>query len=450
MQAPSPITKPGPGRVERAHRERRVDVLGDEPAHRAEAGEDQRGDRGLGAAREDDVGLAAPDRRGALADRGRAGRAGRDGREVRAGDAELDRDLAARGVDERRGDEERRDAVGAALEEDLLLLGDRRDAADRGADEDADPRRVELLDTRLVPGLLRGGDGEEDVAIHPPRLLGRDQRRGIEATHLAGDPDRELARVEALDEPDPAAARDGRLPGREGIEADRGDGAEGGDGDATHEAKSVDHPVRSRAWPTRPNAPPSSTRLVPFPPMEAELVRELPLGDGWAYEPKWDGFRGVLENVGGELRLWSRNGRPLLRYFPELQPLGELLPPRSAIDGEIVIDIDGAIDFDAMQTRLHPAESRIRRLSAEIPAQFIGFDVLLWEGIREWRAAVRRAPRGARARCGRLHAVAVGGRPATQALGVARRARGARPRRRRRQAARPAGRARRRAARSSR
>ena len=60
--------------------------------------------------------------------------------------------------------------------------------------------------------------------------------------------------------------------------------------------------------------------------MEAELVSELPAGGGWRYEPKWDGFRGVLENDGGELALWSRNGRPLLRYFPELRPLGELMP----------------------------------------------------------------------------------------------------------------------------
>ena len=149
-----------------------------------------------------------------------------------------------------------------------------------------------------------------------------------------------------------------------------------------------------------PERPAELDPLVPFPPMEAELVRELPLGDGWAYEPKWDGFRGVLENAGGELRLWSRNGRPLLRYFPELRPLGELLPPRSAIDGEIVIDIDGAIDFDAMQTRLHPAESRIRRLSGEIPARFVGFDVLVWEGAAGVAAAVRRAARRARARCG--------------------------------------------------
>src|SRR5881392_2780281 len=119
---------------------------------------------------------------------------------------------------------------------------------------------------------------------------------------------------------------------------------------------------------------------VPFPPMEAELVAELPGGGGWRYEPKWDGFRGVLENDGGELALWSRNGRPLLRYFPELRPLGEQLPPHSALDGEIVIARGGALDFDAMQMRLHPAESRVRKLSAEIPATFVAFDLLLWKG----------------------------------------------------------------------
>jgi len=119
---------------------------------------------------------------------------------------------------------------------------------------------------------------------------------------------------------------------------------------------------------------------VPFPPMEAELVAELPSADGWQYEPKWDGFRGVLENDGGELALWSRNGRPLLRYFPELRPLGDLLPPHSALDGEIVISRDGKLDFDAMQMRLHPAESRVRKLSAEIPADFVAFDILLWKG----------------------------------------------------------------------
>jgi len=133
--------------------------------------------------------------------------------------------------------------------------------------------------------------------------------------------------------------------------------------------------------------------------MEAELVRELPLGDGWQYEPKWDGFRGVLENDDGELALWSRNGRPLLRYFPELRPLGDLLPPHSALDGEIVIERRGRLDFDAMQMRLHPAESRVRKLSAEIPAQFIAFDVLLWgdkpvhkSPLEERRAVLEKLP----------------------------------------------------------
>ena len=135
--------------------------------------------------------------------------------------------------------------------------------------------------------------------------------------------------------------------------------------------------------------------------MEAELVRELPHGSGWQYEPKWDGFRGILENDGGELALWSRNERPLLRYFPELRPLGESLPDYCALDGEIVIERDGRLDFDAMQMRLHPAESRIRKLSAEIPAQFVAFELLLWKGEpihrlpleRRRRELVRRAKR---------------------------------------------------------
>jgi ATP-dependent DNA ligase len=122
--------------------------------------------------------------------------------------------------------------------------------------------------------------------------------------------------------------------------------------------------------------------------MEALLVEEIPTGEKWQYEPKWDGFRGVLENDGGELALWSRNGRPLLRYFPELRPLGDLLPPHSAVDGEIVIERDGKLDFDAMQMRLHPAESRIRKLAAETPSTYIAFDVLLWNG-----EAIHRKPR---------------------------------------------------------
>src|SRR5207248_7291905 len=142
---------------------------------------------------------------------------------------------------------------------------------------------------------------------------------------------------------------------------------------------------------------------VPFPPMEAQLVKELPDSNRWQFEPKWDGFRGVLENDGGEPALWSRNGRPLLRYFPELRPLGGLLPPHSAVDGEIVIARDGVLDFDSMQLRLHPAESRVRKLSAEIPAEFIAFDVLLWDGetvhkrpLQERRAELERVGDGFR------------------------------------------------------
>src|SRR5699024_7065140 len=132
--------------------------------------------------------------------------------------------------------------------------------------------------------------------------------------------------------------------------------------------------------------------------------------------PKWDGFRGVLENAGDELALWSRNERPLLRYFPELRPLGELLPPQSALDGESVIARDGALDFDAMQMRLHPAESRIRKLSGEIPAEYVVFDMLLWEGEPVWKLdlAERRA---------RVEALRAGGfrvSPATHELDDAR------------------------------
>jgi len=133
-------------------------------------------------------------------------------------------------------------------------------------------------------------------------------------------------------------------------------------------------------------------------------VKELPSGEGWQYEPKWDGFRGVLENDGGELALWSRNERPLLRYFPELRPVGEALPPHTALDGEIVIEREGHLDFDAMQMRLHPAESRVRKLAAEIPAQYVVFDLLLWDGEEVWRRPLEerraelaeRAPEGVR------------------------------------------------------
>src|SRR5438093_1478302 len=166
--------------------------------------------------------------------------------------------------------------------------------------------------------------------------------------------------------------------------------------------------------------------------MEAQLVKELPDSNGWQFEPKWDGFRGVLENDGGELALWSRNGRPLLRYFPELRPLGELLPPHSAVDGEIVIARDGVLDFDSMQMRLHPAESRVRKLSAEIPAEFIVFDLLLWNGdpvhqrpLEERRAELEQVANGFRlspatAKTGDRRASRVGGAASARRRGALR------------------------------
>ena len=211
------------------------------------------------------------------------------------------------------------------------------------------PTRVgsHVLEPRVVPGLLGGGDGEQDVAVHAPRLLRRDEAPTVEAPHLRRDPHGVLGRVERLDPADPAPARDRRLPRGRRVEPDRRDGSETGDDDTSHGAESVlaerphDDGQRDLSWSTVGRRPRYGCRVrvrrssepverpadldpvVPFPPMEAELVRELPEGDEWEYEPKWDGFRGVLENAGGELRLWSRNGRPLLRYFPELRPLGE-------------------------------------------------------------------------------------------------------------------------------
>ena len=237
---------------------------------------------------------------------------------------------------------------------------------------------------------------DQDVALELARLLRRGDRGRVEVLDLAGDPHREVARVEGLDQVDAALAGERRAPRRRHVEAERRDRPDAGDrypfaliahraslvirfGHARRERDPIPR-SRSRRW--RPSS-----------------CASCPQGDGWQYEPKWDGFRGVLENVGGELALWSRNARPLLRYFPELRPLGELLPPRSALDGEIVIVRDGALDFDAMQMRLHPAESRIRKLSAEIPAEFVAFDLLLWDGEPVWERPLEE--RRARARAGR-------------------------------------------------
>src|SRR6185503_5517657 len=121
----------------------------------------------------------------------------------------------------------------------------------------------------------------------------------------------------------------------------------------------------------------------PVLPMLANRVDELPEGDNWIFEPKWDGFRALIFRDGDELLIQSRDEKPLDRYFPELlEPLKAQLPKRCVLDGELVIAQDGALDFEALQLRLHPAESRVKLLSKEIPASIVFFDILA-EGDRE-------------------------------------------------------------------
>ena len=112
-------------------------------------------------------------------------------------------------------------------------------------------------------------------------------------------------------------------------------------------------------------------------PMEAMLAEQLPDGLGWQYEPKWDGFRCIAVRDGGEVELWSKSGKPLARYFPEIAAMfGRLKAKRFVIDGELLIATKGVIAFDALQLRLHPAVSRVRKLAVETPAMFMAFDCL--------------------------------------------------------------------------
>ncbi len=114
-------------------------------------------------------------------------------------------------------------------------------------------------------------------------------------------------------------------------------------------------------------------------PMEARSAEQLPEAAGaWQYEPKWDGFRCLAFKAGKAVDLRAKSGKPLGRYFPEVVAmLGALAAKRFVLDGELVIEIKGRLAFDALQMRLHPAESRIRKLSAETPARLVVFDMLV-------------------------------------------------------------------------
>jgi ATP-dependent DNA ligase len=139
----------------------------------------------------------------------------------------------------------------------------------------------------------------------------------------------------------------------------------------------------------------------PVLPMLAKRVGELPPGEGWLFEPKWDGFRTLIFRDGDELLIQSRDEKPLDRYFPELVgPLKAQLPERCVLDGEIVIARDGSLDFESLQLRLHPAASRVKLLAGEIPASVVFFDILC-EGERNLCKAPFRERRAALETLGR-------------------------------------------------
>jgi ATP-dependent DNA ligase len=115
----------------------------------------------------------------------------------------------------------------------------------------------------------------------------------------------------------------------------------------------------------------------PLKPQLARSAKELPSGDGWRYEPKWDGFRTIVFRDGSDVHLQSRNGRPMNRYFPDVVEQVFALPAeRLVLDGEMVVIVDGIQEFDLLSQRIHPAASRVERLARETPAELVAFDLL--------------------------------------------------------------------------
>src|SRR5918995_5462800 len=116
---------------------------------------------------------------------------------------------------------------------------------------------------------------------------------------------------------------------------------------------------------------------APVKPQLAKSARDLPEGEGWCYEPKWDGFRTIIFRDGDEVQLQSRNGRPMNRYFPDVVEQVLALPAdRFVLDGEMVVTVDGIQEFDLLSQRIHPAASRVERLRRETPADLVAFDLL--------------------------------------------------------------------------
>jgi ATP-dependent DNA ligase len=115
----------------------------------------------------------------------------------------------------------------------------------------------------------------------------------------------------------------------------------------------------------------------PLPPMETRSVDEIPAGEGWQYEPKWDGFRCIAFRDGKQIQLQSKNGQPFARYFPDVaEAVGAVPAKQFVVDGELVVPVSGALSFDELQLRLHPAASRVAKLAEAHPAMYIIFDLL--------------------------------------------------------------------------
>src|SRR5436190_16646946 len=162
----------------------------------------------------------------------------------------------------------------------------------------------------------------------------------------------------------------------------------------------------SRAW-IADRGPAEASRCVhrhtprmhlPFdPPLEPMLAKAsdgLPGGDGWLFEPKWDGFRAIVFRDGDEVLIQSRDLKPLDRYFPELHaPILASFPERCVVDGEVVIAHDGELQFELLLLRIHPAASRVNMLAEESPASFVGWDLLAFgdEDLRAVPQGERRA-----------------------------------------------------------
>ena len=124
-----------------------------------------------------------------------------------------------------------------------------------------------------------------------------------------------------------------------------------------------------------------SPAAAPLSPMEAKLVSALPEDAGWQFEPKWDGFRALVLRHGGEVEIFSKSGKPLGRYFPEIVAMLAAGKAQDfLLDGELILPVAGSLSFDALQARLHPAASRIAKLSRETPAQLMLFDLLALDG----------------------------------------------------------------------